>query len=194
MNVNSSDDVNADFAKGSPAVNRYNKVSSTNEEKLSQKAQNYLKELRSKYANYDFMIGNGADELRSLSKNGSKEFSVIFTNAELERMANDEDYAAEKMNAVENSVDMCRKICEQQGYVSECDSNKFGAGMINKVGVVSDDNGNMKFFAELEKTSEKLKERLEQSKDKKAYGKRTTIEAKSYNELIDMLDAFDWSK
>ena len=193
-----------------------NSVSAKNEEKLSQKAQDFLKSLREKYGDYDFMIGNGSDEIRSLSKSGSKEFSVIFSSAEIEKMASDEKYAAEKMHAVENSVNMCRKICEQQGYVSAFDSSKSGIGTINKIGVISDENGNMKFFAELEKTSSKQKERLEKSREKKAEEKklaerkankknpyekdekdtikRTTIEATSYNELLDKLEAFDWGK
>lgn len=210
------DDVKAGFAREGSAANKNSNVSANNEAKLSEKAQNFLKGLRSKYGNYDFMVGNGADELRTLSKSGSKEFSVIFSNAELERMANDENYAAEKMHAVENSVNMCRKICEQQGYVSAFDKDKAGIGTINKIGVISDDNGNMKFFAELEKTSSKQKERLEKAREKKTEEKklaerrahrktpydknekdsvkRTTIEAKSYNELLDKLDDFDWSK
>lgn len=191
-------------------------ISANNEAKLSENAKNFLKGLRSKFGNYDFMVGNGADDLRALSKSGSKEFSVIFSNEELERMASDEDYAAKKMHEVENAVNMCRRICEQQGYVSAFDSSKSGIGTINKIGVVSDDNGNMKFFAELEKTSGKQKERLEKSREKKAEEKklaekrahkknpyekdekdtvkRTTVEAKSYNELLDKLDAFDWAK
>ena len=210
------DDVKAGFAKESNLVSGTNDISSKNEAKLSQKAQDFLKNLRSKYGDFDFMIGNGSDEIRSLSKSGSKEFSVILSSAEIEKMANDEDYAAKKMHEVENSVNMCRKICEQQGYVSAFGSNKEGIGTINKIGVVSDDNGNMKFFAELEKTSDKQKERLEKSREKKAEEKklaekrahkknpyekeekdtvkRTTIEANSYNELLDKLEAFDWSK
>ena len=193
-----------------------NSISANNEEKLSKKAQDFLKNLRSKYGDFDFMIGNGSDEIRALSKSGSKEFSVILSSAEIEKMANDEDYAAKKMHEVENSVNMCRKICEQQGYVSAFGANKEGIGTINKIGVVSDDNGNMKFFAELEKTSDKQKERLEKSREKKAEEKklaekrahqknpyekeekatvkRTTIEANSYNELLDKLEAFDWGK
>ena len=190
-------------------------VSSRNEEKLSKKAQDFLKNLRSKYGDYDFMIGNGSDEIRSLSKSGSKEFSVIFSNAEIEKMANDEDYAAKKMHEVENSVNMCRKICEQQGYVSAFDADKSGNGIINKITITSDDNGNMKFFAELEKTSSKQKERLEKSREKKAEEKkaeerhahkknpyekdtkdsvkRTTIEADSINEFLDKLEKVDWA-
>ena len=191
-------------------------ISSKNEAKLSQKAQDFLKNLRQKYGDYDFMVGNSTDDLRALSKRGSKEFSVIFSSAEIEKMANDEDYASEKMHAVENSVNMCRKICEQQGYVSAFGADKAGIGTATKIGIVSDDNGNMKFFAELEKTSDKQKERLEKSREKKAEEKklaekrahkknpyekeekdtvkRTTIEANSYNELLDKLEAFDWNK
>lgn len=192
-----------------------NSVSTMNEEKLSRKAQDFLKSLREKYGDYDFMIGNGSDEIRSLSKSGSKEFSVIFSSAEIEKMANDEDYAAKKMHEVENSVNMCRKICEQQGYVSAFDADKSGNGIINKITITADDNGNMKFFAELEKTSSKQKERLEKSREKKAEEKkaeerrahkknpyekdtkdsvkRTTIEADSINEFLDKLEKVDWA-
>lgn len=189
-----------------------NDISANNEEKLSKKAQDYLKNLREKYGDYDFMIGNGSDEIRALSKTGSKEFSVILSNEEIERMANDEDYAAKKLHEVENSVNMCRKICEQQGYESSFGT---GNGTINKITIASDDNGNMKFFAELEKTSEKQKERLEKSREKKADDKkaeerrahkknpyekekkdtvkRTTIEANSINELMDKIEHIDWA-
>ena len=192
-----------------------NSISTNNEEKLSKKAQDFLKNLRSKYGDYEFMIGNGNDELKSLSKSGSKEFSVIFSSAEIEKMANDEDYAAKKMHEVENAVNMCRKICEQQGYGSAFDADKSGNGIINKITITSDDNGNMKFFAELEKTSSKQKERLEKSREKKAEEKkaeerrahkknpyekdtkdsvkRTTIEADSINEFLDKLEKVDWA-
>lgn len=38
---------------------------------------------------------------------------------------------------------------------SAFDTMKAGNGTVNKIGIVTDDNGNMKFFAELEKTSKK---------------------------------------
>ena len=207
------DGVKAGFKNESNAVGKTSDISIKNEEKLSKKAQDFLKNLRQKYKNYDFMVGNSTDDLKALSKNGSKEFSIIFSNAEIERMANDESYASEKMFGVENAVNMCRKICEQQGYVSAYGE---GNNSINKVGIVSDDKGNMKFFAELEKTSDKQKERIEKAREKKAEEKkaserrankknpyekdskpsvkRTTIEADSYNELLDKLENMDWSK
>lgn len=190
-------------------------IGSKNEAKLSQKAQDFLKSLRQKYGNFDFMVGDSTDDLQALSKSGRKEFSVIFSSAEIEKMANDEDYAAEKMRAVENSVNMCLKICEQQGYESAFGADNSCIGNATKIGLVVDDNGNMKFFAELEKTSDKQKERIEKAREKKAEEKktakervqknpyekeeketvkRTTIEAGSYDELLDKLQTFDWSK
>ena len=190
-------------------------ISQKNEEKLSGKAQQYLKMLREKYGDYDFLVGNSTDDLKTLSKSGSKEFSVIFSNAELERMATDEKYAAEKMQGVEGAVKMCRRICEENGYVSAFDAMKAGNGTVNKIGIVVDDNGNTKLFAELEKSSEKQKERLEKAREKKADEKRaaekkaskkspyekeekdtvkrTTVEAASMEELIEKIKNIDWN-
>ena len=190
-------------------------ISQKNEEKLSSKAQEYLKSLREKYGDYDFLVGNSTNDLKTLSKSGSKEFSVIFSNAEIEKMATDEKYAAEKMQGVEGAVKMCRRICEENGYISAFDAMKAGNGTVNKIGIVTDDNGNMKFFAELEKSSEKQKERLEKAREKKAEEKkaaekkaskkslyekddkdtvkRTTVEADSMEELIEKIKNVDWN-
>lgn len=190
-------------------------ISQKNEDKLSSKAQEYLKTLREKYGDYDFLVGNSNDDLKSLSKNGSKEFSVIFSNAEIERMAADEKYAAEKMQGVEGAVKMCRRICEEEGYISAFDAMKAGNGTVNKIGIVVDDNGNTKLFAELEKLSDKQKERLEKAGEKKAEEKkaaekktfkknpyekddkdsvkRTTVEANSMEELIEKIKKVDWN-
>ena len=190
-------------------------ISQKNEEKLSSKAQEYLKSLREKYGDYDFLVGNSTNDLKTLSKSGSKEFSVIFSNAEIEKMATDEKYAAEKMQGVEGAVKMCRRICEENGYVSAFDAMKAGNGTVNKIGIVVDDNGNTKLFAELEKSSEKQKERLGKAREKKADEKRaaekkaskkspyekeekdtvkrTTVEADSMEELIEKIKNIDWN-
>ena len=185
--------------------------SQKNEEKLSSKAKEYLKSLREKYGDYDFLVGNSTDDLKTLSKSGSKEFSVIFSNAEIEKMASDEKYAAEKMQGVEGAVKMCRRICEENGFVSAFDAMKTGNGTVNKIGIVTDDNGNMKFFAELEKSSDKQKERIDKYREKKAAErkeaekkspyekeekdtvKRTTVEADSMEELIEKIKNIDWN-
>lgn len=201
-------------------TNVTNDISKKNEDKLSDKARDFLKNLRKQYGDYDFLVGNSTDDLKALSKSGSKEFSVIFSNAELERMATDEKYAAEKMQGVDGAVEMCRRICEQEGYVSAFEAMKAGNGTVNKISIVTDDNGNTKFFAELEKVSDKQKERLAKSGEKKAeekkaeekkvsekktakknpyekddkdFVKRTTLEANSMEELIEKIRNIDWN-
>ena len=75
-----------------------------------------LKSRRKKYGDFDFIVGNAGDNIRSLVKNSSKEFSVIFSTEELEKMAADEKYAEEKINAMEGAVRMSRQINEQFGF------------------------------------------------------------------------------
>lgn len=188
-----------------------NSISACNEEKLSKKAQDFLKNLRAKYGDYDFMIGNSTDDLKALSKSGNKEFSVIFSNVEIEKMANDEKYAEEKMRGVEGAVKMCKRICEENGYVSAFGKGNESNGTVNKIGIIIDDNGNSKLFAELEKTSSKQRDRIakhaeekraaEKSKRKNPYEKddkdaikRTTVEANSMEELLKKIKGVDWQK
>ena len=119
------------------------------------------------------------------------------------------------MQGVEGAVKMCRRICEENGYVSAFDAMKAGNGTVNKIGIVTDDNGNMKFFAELEKSSDKQKERIEKYREKKAEErkaaekkaskkspyekqekdtvKRTTVEADSMEELIEKIKNINWN-
>ncbi len=207
--------VKAGLVKESEPESSVTGISAKNEEKLSQKAQDFLKNLRQKYGDYDFMIGNSVDDIKALSKSGNKEFSVILSSEEIEKMANDEKYAEEKMQGVQGAVKMCKRICEENGYVSAFDGGKGENGTINKIGVSIDDNGNMKLFAELEKTSSKQKERIEKhrakhaeekkaaekakkknpyEKEDKDTVKRATIEASSEEELIQKIKDYDWNK
>jgi len=212
-----TDDVKAGLIKDgkSADVNKANDITAKNEEKLSAKAKEYLNSLREKYGDYDFMIGNSTDDLQALSKSGCKEFSVIFSSAELERMANDEKYANEKMQGVEGAVKMARRIAEENGWTSAFGDAEGENGSINKIGVVVNDDGSMKLFAELEKNSAKQRERINKSKeqqaedkkaaerakkknpyakDEKTSVKRTTVEADTMEELIEKIKNVDWEK
>lgn len=203
-----------DAVKTTSSVGEANDISKANEGRLSRKAQDFLNNLRKQYGDYDFFIGNSTDDLKALSKSGSKEFSVIFSSSEIERMANDEKYAKEKMQGVEGAISMSKKICEQEGFVSAFGAMNADNGTVNKISISVDDNGNIKLFAELEKSSEKKRERLERTKEKRAEEKnahdkagkknpyekdekdlvkRTTVEAASIEELIEKIRNIDWS-
>lgn len=91
-------------------------VVENSESKLSKKAAAFLANLRKTYEDFDFIVGNAGDDLRSLVKNSNKEFSVVFSTAELERMATDEKYAEEKLKTVHGAVRMSQQINEQFGF------------------------------------------------------------------------------
>lgn len=72
----------------------------SSEDKLSSKAQKYLETLRKDNADFDFIIADKGDDFRGLVDQSDKEFTVVFSSAELERMASDEKYAREKLSTV----------------------------------------------------------------------------------------------
>jgi len=163
----------AETSNGTTApVNNTTSISETNEAKLSSKVKKYLENLRSKYGDYDFMIGNSTDDLKSLAKSGTKEFSVIFSNAELERMANDEKYAQEKMQGVAGAVQMSEQINQQFGFRRAFGKNGTSGIGINKFSIAYHEDGTTTFFAELEKSSAKQRERIEKNREERLAEKK----------------------
>ncbi|MBQ7478076.1 MAG: hypothetical protein IJT01_04140 [Selenomonadaceae bacterium] len=178
------------------------------EQKLSAKAQDYLAKLREQYGDYDFIIADDVNDPKALDQ-ATKQYSVILRGDELERMANDEDYAAEVMGKVESAIDMTKRI-EEKGELGE-------GVQFKRIAISFDDDGNMKLFAELEKMSEQQKERMEKAKEKRAEEKEEAdkkaekdkeaddkpklgsvkharVEATSEEELLEKILGIDWSK
>ena len=89
-------------------------ISKKNEEKLSTKAQKYLADLRKQYGDYDIVVGNRTDDMQALAKGQGKDTTVIFSNADIERMAVDKKFADEKMQGVAGSVKMAHKVDEEK--------------------------------------------------------------------------------
>ncbi|MBR1931152.1 MAG: hypothetical protein IJ833_06725 [Lachnospiraceae bacterium] len=189
-------------------------VTSTNsvgESGLSEKAQKYLESLRQKYGDYDFFVAGKNDDPRALMRGGTKEFSIVFSNEELERMAEDENYADEKLKSMERAVNMSKKISEQFG--------KDGVNVL-RTEISFDNDGKMSIFTELEKTTEKQTERIRASREKRAEerkeaeekeinkreeekhkadfetveGKRVSVAASSEEELMEKIGAIDWEQ
>lgn len=139
--------------------------SGSDESKLSAKAQDFLKSLREKYGNYDFMVSANPDAAQTVGS--TKEYSVIFTPEEIEKMAEDDDYAQKVMGKVGNAVDMLKNISEKD----------LGEGVqFSQLSVSFDDEGNMKLFAQLEKLSADQKERLEAAQEKRAEERKAAEE------------------
>ena len=127
------------------------------EQKLSTKAQSFLENLRKKYGDYDFVVSNDMDTSKTLG--GTKEYSVMFTTEELEKMAEDDEYAEKVMGQVGKAVDMLKDISEKD----------LGEGVqFSQLSVSIDGEGNMKLFAQLEKLSEEQQKRFDDAKEKRA--------------------------
>ena len=117
-------------------------------------------------------------------------------------MAEDEEYAKEKLNCMENAVKMSEKINQQVGFGKKGDTSS----EITKIGMVFHEDGTTSFFAELEKSSAKQRERLEKSREEKradrkemlSYAKnskdtkRTSVQADSMEELMEKIASVDW--
>lgn len=202
------DKIQKGFRNGTISSESTGATSKSNETELSSKAQKFLNNLRKQYGDYDFFIGNRSDNLRSLVKTGTKEFSVIFSSAEIERMANDEKYAKEKMRNMEKAVQMSERI-------NQMNKDNSPGTEITKLGIVFNDDGTTSFFAELEKSSAKQRERIEKNREdkraekkeeknkgKKELGKysknsadtkRTTVKANSMESLLKKISEVDWN-
>lgn len=189
----------------------------SSEDKLSSKAKKYLDNLRKTYGDYDFIVADEGDDRRALLDKSNKEFSVIFSTSELERMATDEKYASEKMRRVETIVDMSDRICEQFGYERVWGKDGGNDTIINKLAVSINDDGSMSIFAELEKMTDKQKDYIEKLREKRAEEKKNAekseeknvnsykkddtssvkkvvVEALTEKELIEKIKNVDWNK
>ena len=146
----------------------------SSEYKLSDKAQKYLDKLRKDYGDYDFVIADAGDDLKGLMKQSSKEFSVVFSSEELEKMADDEKFAAKQMKHVDTAVNMSKRICAEFGYERMFGKDGNGASL-KSVSVTFDDKGITSMFAELERsTADRNAQMQKQIEEKRAEDKKET--------------------
>ena len=158
----------------------------------------------------DFMVADfeNSEEAKEALARGTKEFSVLFSTEELEKMASDEKYEKEYMNRVQGAIRMSDEINKKYGFESAFggDSEK---GQITKIGIAFNKDGTVTYFAEMEKASNRQREQLDKIREKKAAEKKaaekrenkdntpikkTTVEASSEKELFEKINAIDWSK
>lgn len=176
---------------------------------LSSAAKKLLKELHNTYGDTDFMIANyeTEEEAASYLSRGTGTYSVLLTPEELEKMAADEDYKKKNLQTLDDAVAKLKDMKSQLGENGED---------VKRVGVVIGDSGEVSYFAELEKTSEKQRERIEKQRETKKEeaakaekekreerltdgsfiregAKRTTLFADSVENLKDKIDKVDWS-
>lgn len=104
---------------------------------------------------------------------------------------------------MENAVKMSEKINQKFGFGKKGDMSS----EITKIGMVFHEDGTASFFAELEKSSAKQKERIEKSREDKRADrkremlsyeknskdtKRVGVQADSMEELLEKIASVDW--
>lgn len=175
---------------------------STDEKKLSAKAQDYLKQLREKYGDFDFVVADDMSDPQSLTKGNTKNYSVILSTEELEKMATDEEYEKKIMGQVDSAVEKLNGLAEKA---------ELGEGVqFDYLAASFDDEGNMKLFAGLEKLSEEQQERAEKAKEKRAEddeesaddseeelpaaSQKVQLEADSVEEMLEKIFGINWNE
>lgn len=174
---------------------------------LSRAAQKLLKELRNTYKNMDFMVADyeTEEEAAALLSRGTGEYSALLSTDELEKMAADESVKEKNLKTLDEAVSKLDEMKEQLGDKADD---------VTRLGITIGDDGEVSFFAELEKNSEKQRERIEKQREEKrdeareaknaetdryrALGrpaeKRITVFAPTVEELAEKISQVDWSK
>ena len=176
---------------------------------LSNDAKNLLKELKKKYKNMDFIVADyeSDEEAASYLSRGTAQYSVLFTPDELEKMAADESVKNQNLKVLDDAIAKLDEMKTQLGEKGED---------VSRLGIVIGNDGEISYFAELEKVSAKQRERIEaqrenrreeakQAEKKEAQEnaaedirnrepvKRTTVHASSVEELAEMIGQVDWN-
>lgn len=174
---------------------------------LSKAAQKLLKELQKTYKNMDIMVADyeTEEEAAALLSRGTGEYSALLSTDELEKMAADDSVKEKNLKTLDEAVSKLDEMKEQLGDKADD---------VTRIGIAIGDDGEVSFFAELEKNSEKQRERIEKQREEKrdeakaaksaetaqyrALGKpaekRTTVFAPTVEELAEKISQVDWSK
>ena len=143
------------------------------EGKLSQKAEDFLNKLREENPDYDFSV-SGSKGVKGPAAKSDKEYSVIFTSEELEKMADDENFAKEQMSKLERIVDMSDKIVKDESFASLFGEGAESKLRMNTISFSVGDAGEISISANVKKPAE-----ISQTKPEKVNGQ---AKQKSFDE------------
>ena len=137
---------------------------------------------------------------------GSKEYSVLIDTETLEEMAANQKSKEKYLGILDEATGKLSDLREQ---LSEEEGQE-----VARLGISIGKDGSVSYFAELEKMSEKQRERIEKSKEKKKEQsdqaektaknrsetakaepyKRTRVTAQTAEELLEKIRKVDWEK
>lgn len=177
---------------------------SDNTVQLSNRAKALLQELQKTYSNMDFMVADyeSDEEAVSYLSRGSKEYSVLIDPEELERMAADDNVKEQNLSILDEAVGKLDEMTKQLGDRKDD---------VVRMGISIGKDGEVSYFAELEKAGERRREFVEKIREGKKeaaekadsktngrydyeHSKRTTLYASTAEELLDKIKNVDWDE
>lgn len=159
-------------AKGTQA-NKANKAEKTKalsaEEGLSDKAKTYLKNLRRSRNFVDFRIAEKGKENDALAGKSNKEFTVVLSNEEIEKMATDKKFEREQLNTLDQTVKSM--LMAQTGIGNDNGANKTNVEDIKSIAAKTQEDGTTMLIASLEKSTSSAR-KIAEEQDKKREAKK----------------------
>lgn len=181
---------------------------------LSEGAKKLLEELKEKYTNMDFFVANyGSDEeAQRIMSHGTKDYSVLIEPETLEEMASSKEAYDKYTAMIDDATKSFDDIKEKLGD---------DAVNVDRISVIIDSDGTVKYFAHLQQMSDKQREYIDDIEAKKAKKeaaaeefekmnakkhasvpdrprikpvpvKRTTVSADTADKLIEAIKGVDW--
>ncbi len=184
------------------------KKTNNNSVKLSDKAKALLQELKKTYSNADFYVAEYEtdEEAAEYLSRGSKDFSVLIDPEELERMANDDEVKKQNLSLLDESLGKLGEMKEELKKTGREDE-------VVTLGVSIGKDGQVSYFAELEKAGERTREFVDKIREDKKeaakeaeaekngkaqdkynyeHTKRATVSANSVEDLLEQITNFNW--
>lgn len=184
------------------------KKTDNNSVQLSDKAKALLQELKKTYNNADFYVAEyeNEEEAADYLSRGSKDYSVLIDPEELERMANDEEVKKQNLSLLDESLNKLGEIKEELKETGREDE-------VVSLGVNIGKDGQVSYFAQLEKAGERQKEFVDKIREEKKdaakeaeaertgkgqdrynyeHSKRATVTADNVEDLLDQIRNFNW--
>lgn len=197
--------VNAKSAQKANKADKTDKTGKNDNIQLSANAKKLLEELKKTYSNMDFIVADYEDdeEAAAYLARGTKEYSVLIDPETLEEMAADEDAKNKYVGILEDSVGQLKDMEEQLGDKKD---------EVTHLGISIGKDGQVSYFADLEKIGDRQKEFIEKTRESRKEAKteqekkaqeelaskervqKTTVRANSVEELLDKIKAVDWNQ
>ena len=126
------------------------------EDQLSDKAKDYLAKLRKSRKNVDFRISEKGMENNYLAKKSNKEFTIVLTNEEIERMATDKAFEKKQLYIIDKTMQDMLKA--SLGIGENNGNGKTNTSDIKDIALKLKEDGSTELIASLEKSSKSAKQ------------------------------------